>query len=403
MTLKVKIGRKVNVLLCVAACLGLLGMIACSGTSTRAAQAGTGPQAIPVTVATVEQKDVPQFLSGLGTIAAFNTVNIKTRVDGQIVQIAFTEGQSVKQGDLLIVVDPRPYQVALEQAEAQLTRDQAQLKNAQIDMDRYTGLYKDGVVPQQQFDSQRALVSQLQGTIKADQAAIDNAKLNLVYTRITAPVSGRVGLRQVDIGNMVHATDTNPLLVLTQLKPIAVIFTLPEDTLAGVAKRQHMAPLQVDAYSRDDTTKIASGKLLTIDNQIDPSTGTGKLKAIFQNEDEALWPNQFVNAHLLFETHKGATVMPSAALQRGPQGMFTYVVKADKTVEMRPIKILFTAGNQAAIQAGVSPGETVVTDGQDKLQNGTTVDPHVVTQNAGTPANGAPAASPQKPAGTTGQ
>jgi multidrug efflux system membrane fusion protein len=377
-----------------AAAAALLVSVGCSGSSTKSAQASSAPHSLPVTVAPVEKKDMPVVVTGLGTITAFNTVNIKSRVDGQIVQIAFTEGQTVKQGDLLMVIDPRPYEVALEQAEAALARDQSQLKNAQIDYDRYTGLYKEGVIPQQQYDGQRALVGQLQGTIKSDQAAIDNAKLNVFYTKITAPVSGRVGLRQVDIGNMVHATDTNALLVLTQLKPIAVIFTLPEDTLPAVAKQQHLAPLAVDAYSRDDSTKIATGKLLTIDNQIDTTTGTGKLKAVFQNEDEALWPNQFVNVHLLLETRKGATVLPAAAVQRGPQGMYTYVVKPDKTVELRPVKVAFVAGTQTTVDSGVAPGETVVTDGQDKLQNGTLVDPHAANaKTAGTPV----------PSGTLGQ
>jgi multidrug efflux system membrane fusion protein len=372
--------------------LGLAVLCSCSGSSAKSAQAGTGPQTVPVTVATVERKDMPLVVSGLGSITAFNTVNIKTRVDGQIVQIAFREGQSVNKGDLLIVIDPRPYQVALEQAEANLARDQSQLKNARIDYDRYNGLYKDGVIPQQQYDAQRALVGQLEGTIQADQAAIDNAKLNLVYTKITAPVSGRVGLRQVDIGNMVHAADTTSLLVLTQLKPIAVIFTLPEDVLPDVSRRMHAGGLTVDAYSRDDTTKIATGKLLTIDNQIDSSTGTGRLKAIFDNEDEALWPNQFVNAHLLLETRKNATVVPAAAVQRGPQGMFVYAVRPDKTVEMRQVKISFTAGNQTVLESGVAPGEVVVTDGQDKLQSGSAVEPHQAGQTAGT----------AKPAGTVG-
>jgi len=356
--------------------LPLGSLLGCGGANTKSAQAGTTPQSVPVAVATAERRDMPVYLSGLGTVTAFNTVSLKSRVDGQIVQVAFQEGQFVRQGDLLLVIDPRPYQVALEQAEANLVRDQAQLKNAKIDLDRYQGLYKDGVVSQQQYDSQTALVGQLSGTVQADQAAIDNAKLQLVYTKITAPVTGRVGLRLVDIGNMVHATDTSPLLVLTQLQPIAVIFTLPEDVLPNVAKHLSKGTLEVDAYSRDDLTRLSTGKLLTIDNQIDLTTGTAKLKAIFDNADNALWPNQFVNAHLLLETRRNATVVPAAAIQRGPQAMtFAYVVRPDKTVEAHALKVALTQGTLSVIDSGLSPGEVVVTDGQDKLQNGSRVEP----------------------------
>ena len=368
----------------------------CGGARTKSAQANTGPQAIPVTVAAAQKRDFPVYLSGLGSVQASNTVSLKSRVDGQIVQIAFKEGQYVKQGDLLLVIDPRPYQVALEQAEAALARDQAQLKNAQLDYERYQGLFKEGVISQQQYNSQQSLVGQLEGTIKADQATIDNAKLQLVYTRVTAPVSGRIGLRLVDIGNMVHATDANPLLVVTQLQPIAVVFTLPEDVLPAVAQHMRNSTLSVDAYSRDDTTKLASGKLLTMDNQIDQTTGTGKLKAMFDNNDNALIPNQFVNARLLLETRKGATVIPAAAIQRGPQGIaFTYVVKPDKTVEVRPVKIDLTQGNLSVIASGISPGDQVVTDGQDKLQAGSHVEPHS--------GNGSGPASNSQSVGTMGQ
>ena len=373
----------------------LIVQAGCGSATTKSAQAGMGPQTIPVSVQAVERRDVPYFLTGLGNVTAFNTVSVKSRVDGQIVKIAFTEGQLVKQGDLLIEIDPRPYQVALEQAQANLARDQAQLKNAHIDYDRYQGLYKDGVIPQQQFVTQAALVAQLEGTVQADQAAIDNAKLNLVYTNITAPVTGRVGLRQVDMGNMVHATDTNSLVILTQLQPIAVVFTLPEDVLPTVAKHMKSGPLEVDAYSRDDSTKLAVGKLLTIDNQIDLTTGTGKLKAVFENNDNALWPNQFVNAHLLLEIRKGATVIPAAAIQRGPQGTYVFTVKADKTVEVRPVKVSFTQDTLTTIESGLTPGEVVVTDGQDKLQNGSHVEPHA--------ANAALPVKTRQTAGTPGQ
>jgi membrane fusion protein, multidrug efflux system len=382
--------------LIVLALAGLAALVGCGSTNTKSAQAGNGPQAVPVTVSAAERRDVPVYQEGLGSVQASNTVSVKTRVDGQIVQIAFKEGQTVKQGDLLIVIDPRPYQVQLEQAQAALARDQAQLKNAQLDFQRYQNLSKEGVIAQQQFDAQRSLVGQLEGTVQSDQAAIDNAKLQLVYTRVTSPVSGRIGLRLVDIGNMVHAADTNPLLVVTQLQPIAVVFTLPEDVLPNVARHMHSRTLEVDAYSRDDTTKLATGKLLTIDNQIDPTTGTGKLKAMFDNVDNSLWPNQFVNAHLLLEIRKGVTVVPAAALQRGPQGgTFTYLVKPDKTVEVRPVKVAFTQENLSAIDSGLAPGELVVTDGQDKLQSGSRVEPHV--------GPSAPGGKPAQSSGTVGQ
>jgi len=369
---------------------------ACNSANSKSAQASAGPPSIPVAVAPAQQRDFPIYLSGLGSVQAYNTVSLKSRVDGQIVQIAFKEGQVVKQGELLIVIDPRPYQVAAEQAEAALARDQSQLKNAQLDYDRYQGLFKEEVISQQQYDGQRALVGQLEGTVKADQAALDNAKLNLVYTRITAPVSGRIGLRLVDIGNMVHANDTNALLVLTQMQPIAVVFTLPEDQLPAVAKGMKGGTLEVDAYSRDDSTKIAAGKLLTIDNQIDPTTGTGKLKAIFDNADNVLFPNQFVNARLLLQTLKNATVVPAAAVQRGPQNStYAYVVKPDKTVEVRQLKIALTQGNSSVITSGLSAGDQVVTDGQDKLQAGSHVDPHAAT--------GAPPTGSLPPSGTAGQ
>jgi multidrug efflux system membrane fusion protein len=322
---------------------------------------------IPVAVAKAETRDLPVYLSGLGSVDAFNTVVVKSRIDGQLVDIKFREGQQVKKGDLLAVIDPRPYQVALSQAEAMLYKDQSALKDAKLNLDRFAGLAKDGVISQQQYDTQASLVGQLEGAVRADQANVDNQKLNISYTQITAPVSGRMGLRQVDIGNMVHAADANGLVVITQLQPIAVIFSLPEDNL-------QKGTLQVEAYSRDDQTKLATGTLLTIDNQIDPQTGTGKLKAIFDNHDNSLWPNQFVNARLLLEVRKNSTVIPAAAVQRGPQGTYVFTVKPDKTAEMRPVTVSFSQGNYAAISQGITSGESVVTDGQDKLQPGTPVE-----------------------------
>ncbi len=305
---------------------------------------------------------MPVYLSGLGSVTAFNTANIKSRVDGQIMQVAVREGQTVRQGQLLIEIDSRPFQVQLEQAQAQLSRDQAQLGDAKLNLERDTALFPSGSISQQQVDTQRALVHQVQGTVSNDQALIDNAKLQIAYCHIAAPFNGRIGLRQVDPGNIVHASDANPMLVLTQLDPIAVIFTLTEDQLPRVAQRMKKATLQVDAFSRDDQTKLATGKLLTIDNQIDQTTGTAKLKAVFDNRDSQLWPNQFVNANLLLETRKNSTVLPTAAILRGPQGTFVYAVKPDKTVEARPVTVSLTQGNTTAVSSGLNPGDMVVTD-----------------------------------------
>jgi len=356
----------------------------CSGSNanTRAARA-SAPQAIQVTVASARKQDLPIYLSGLGSIQAYYTVSVKTRVDGQLVDVRFKEGQFVKQGDLLAVIDPRPYQVALEQAQAQLFKDQASLRDARLNYQRFKDLLQNsGAMSQQQVDTQQATVDQLDGAVRNDQAAVDSAKLNLVYCHITAPVSGRVGLRLVDPGNIVHAADTNAMLVITELQPITAVFTLPEDQLPEVAQHMSKGALEVDAYSRDDLTKLTTGKLLTIDNQIDQTTGTGRLKAEFQNKENALWPNQFVNCHLLLEIKKNVTVLPSTAVQRGPQGNFVYVMDSNNTVEARPVIVAVTQGNLSQITSGINPGESVVTDGQDKLQQGSHVVPH--TQPPGT-------------------
>jgi multidrug efflux system membrane fusion protein len=330
---------------------------------------------VSVAVTPALKQDVPYYLSGLGTVTAFNTVTVKSRVDGELQKVNFTEGQFVHEGDLLAEIDPRPFQVALEQMEGQLFRDQAQLDNARVDFKRYDKLAKEGVIASQQVDTQNATVGQLEGAVRADQAQIDNEKLQLVYCKITAPLTGRVGLRLVDQGNMIHATDPNGLVVITQVQPIAVLFTLPEDNLPEVIQHMKSEELGVEAYSRDDQAKLASGKLLTVDNQIDPTTGTVRFKAAFENRDLSLWPNQFVNTRLMLAVRKNAIVVPLAAIQRGTQGSYVYTVKSGKA-NMQAVRIDLTQGNIALIADGVSVGDQVVVDGQERLQSGTPVEVH---------------------------
>jgi len=381
----------------VAVCACFFGCTSADSKQQKAQAAG--PRTVSVSVAKVLQQDVPVYLSGLGTVTAFNTANIKSRVDGQIMEVNFREGQNVKQGELLIVIDPRPYQAQLDQMLAQKFKDEATLRDAQLNLQRYTTLIPSGSIAQQQVDTQKSLVDQLEGTVRTDQAQIDNARLQITYCHITAPFNGRVGLRQVDKGNIVHASDANAMLILTQLQPIAVIFTLPEDQLQTVAQHMKNTTLEVDAFSRDDQTKLATGKLQTIDNQIDQTTGTAKLKAIFDNADNQLWPNQFVNANLLLEKRKNSTVLPTAAILRGPQGAYVYVAKPDNTVEARNVGIGLTQGNTTVITSGVNAGETVVTDGQDKLQTGSKIEQR--GSNPGNAAGGVNANPNSSPAAGT--
>jgi multidrug efflux system membrane fusion protein len=301
--------------------------------------------------------------------------------------VLFQEGQFVTKGQVLIQIDPRTFQATVDQALGQLARDQAQLKDAQTNLARYQALWQAGVIAKQQLDTQASQVGQFQGAIEADQATIENARLQLSFTKIVAPMSGRIGLRQVDVGNIVHAGDANPMAVITQMQPIAVLFTIPADQLQPVlAKLRAGAKLPVSAYDRADVNRIAEGTLETVDNQIDPNTGTARLKAVFPNTENALFPQQFVNCRLLLETRHNVVLIPAPAVQRGPQGAYVYIVNANQTATMRPVTIGVTEGNQLEVTSGVAAGDRIVVDGQDKLQEGSKVE---VRPESGAPAGGA--------------
>ena len=340
----------------------------------------------PVVAQPAKKGDVQVYLTSLGTVTPVRTVTVRSRVDGQIMRVLFREGQLVRQGDVLVEIDPRPFQAQLTQVEGQMARDNALLANARIDLERYRTLLAQDSIAKQQLDTQEALVRQYEGTVKVDQGQLDNARLQLAYARVTAPIPGRLGLRQVDEGNVVRAGDTNGLVVITQQQPITVLFTLPQDNLQVVMKRvQSGERIPVQALDRDQNQKapLGSGVLLTIDNQIDTTTGTVRLKAQFPNDDGRLFPNQFVNVRMLIDVRRDATTVPSAALQRGARGPFVYVVKDDKTVTLREVKIGPAEAESTVIESGVEPGELVVVDGMDRLREGARVELPSVEKGAG--------------------
>jgi membrane fusion protein, multidrug efflux system len=352
---------------------------------------GAGPP-MSIVAETIGKGDIGINLNALGTVTSLATVTIRSQISGYMMKIDFTEGDEVKKGDLLAEIDPRPYEAALAQSRGALARDEALLKGAQVDLTRYQGLAAQNAVPHQTLDTQVALVAQDQGTVELDRAAVKSAEVNLNYCRILSPLDGRVGIRQVDQGNYVTPGDTNGIVVITQLKPMSVLFTVPEDNLQAIAKRlQAGATLSATALDRSGVSKIADGTLQTFDSQIDPTTGTIKLRAIFPNEDEALFPNQFVNIRLLLDTHKDVTTMSTAGIQRGVPGTFVYLVNADNTVSVRPVKLGITDGDRVEVLSGLNPGDRVVIDGADKLRDGAKINLRQEADSSKPPADAAKA------------
>lgn len=336
----------------------------------RAAPAGP----VPVVVTKVTRSSIPVYLNGLGNVSPYYTVTVKSRVDGQLMKVDFNEGDRVKEGQILLEIDPRPYQVQLDLAQATLARDKALLDNSKVDLDRYQGLVKTHSIPTQTLDTQVALVAQYEATLKQDQANIENAKLQLIYAKVPAPITGVVGLRLVDPGNIVHASDSSGMITITQLQPIAVLFTIPEDNLPQVTQKLRAgAHLPVEAYNRDDSKKLASGMLVTLDNQIDSTTGTSRLKAVFDNTDNTLFPQQFVNIRLLVDTLGNQLIVPNVAVQNGQQGTFVYVVDGDSRVHLQPVRVGITTAVSADILSGIKDGDRVVIDGTDRLVEGAVV------------------------------
>ena len=341
--------------------------------SEPAAAAVGVPAAVPVVAASVTSKDVPIYLLGVGTVIAYNTDLVRSQIQGQLVQITFTEGQTVKAGDLLAQIDPRPYQTQIEQLTANRERDSAQLMNAEANLSRYTQLGDKGYATPQLVETQKAQVAQLQAAVKADQALIDQANVQLSYTRLTSPIPGMTGVRQIDIGNIIHPTDPNGLVVVTQIEPISLLFTLPQSELPRIQEQMAKGPLKVIAYSQDDKIKLDEGKLLLVNNEIAQTTGTVQLKAEFANTSHRLWPGQLVNARLLLETRKNALTVAASAVQQGQKGAYVYVVAPNKTAELRPVTVAQISQGQALIDTGLKASEVVVVDGQYRLKQGSPV------------------------------
>jgi multidrug efflux system membrane fusion protein len=373
------------------AALGVLALLALLAVTWRIvhkpadAAARAAPPAIAVDTAAVGHTDVPIYLGGLGTVQAFYTVTVTARVDGELQKIAFTEGQQVRKGDLLAQIDPRPNQAAYDQALAAKAKDAAQLANARLDLERYTLLQPQDLASKQTVDTARAQVDQLTAQLQVDQAVIDNARTQLEYTRITSPINGRTGIRLIDPGNIVHGANATGIVVVTQVQPISVIFTLPEEDLSVIGAALAAGPVKVTTLSRDGKTELDQGTLSLVDNEIDQTTGTAKLKATFGNEHNTLWPGQYVNARVLVSTERDALTLPTAAVQLGPNGPFTYVIKADSTVEVRPLKIGAESGGMTVIKEGLALNERVVTSNQYRLQSGAHV--RANTANASTTRN----------------
>jgi multidrug efflux system membrane fusion protein len=353
------------------------------GTEVPVAAAQTPAPGVPVTAGTVAAQDVPVFLNGIGTVQAYNMVAIKSRVDGHIVKVDFKEGQDIKEGEPLFQIDPRPFQAALEQAQSAKQKDEAQLAGAKLDLDRYEKLLGTGYQTRQSYDNQTALVAQLQAAIKGDEAQINTAKLNLSYADIRSPIDGRLGARLVDKGNLVHATDNTPLVMITEVKPIFVSFTLPQDDFDDLREGENKAPLMVYAYSGDGKKQLAEGKLTLIDNTIDQTTGTIHLKARFDNDDERLWPGEFVSLRVVLSTRQDVATVPSQTVQDGPDGHYAYVIKPDNTVERRAVEVASIQDGIAVVTKGLTPGERVVVDGQYRLTNGARVNPQAAPGAAG--------------------